>query len=61
MREDSPVANVHLLKSLVEDELEAIEAAELWAANDEFFDGDDLPDEADSSLKSLAKEGMNNP
>jgi hypothetical protein len=53
--------NDDLLKSLVEDELEAIEAAELWAANDEFFDGDDLPDEADSSLKSLAKEGMNNP
>ncbi len=53
--------NEALFHALAQDELEAIEAAELWAANDEFFDGDDLPDEADSSLKSLAKEGMNNP
>lgn len=52
--------NDEFLHSLSEAELEAVEAADLWAANDEIFDDDDLPDEADSSLESLAKEGMNN-
>ena len=53
--------NEALLHALSKAEIEAIEATDLLAANDEFFDADDLPDEADSSLKSLAKEGMNNP
>ena len=39
--------NDDLLKALVEDELEDIEAAELWAANDEIFDAEDLLDEPD--------------
>ena len=37
--------NEALLHALARAELEAIEAADLWAANDEIFDAEDLLDE----------------
>jgi hypothetical protein len=37
--------NEQFFLELSERKFEAIEAAELWAANDEFFDADYLPDE----------------
>ena len=39
--------NERFLLELSEAELEAVEAADLWAANDEIFDDDDLPDHLD--------------
>ena len=39
--------NERFLLELSETELEAVEAADLWAANDEIFDDYDLPDYLD--------------
>ncbi len=39
--------NDELFHALSEAELEAVEVADLWAANDEIFDADDFLDESE--------------